>query len=78
MGSYTRERLTFDGVRLYLSDVVEVGQGVSFHLPLMSVQVIALKYLNDEGEMEAFTNKEWAEIGMPAYVSVGQVKYSNL
>ena len=44
----------------------------------MSVQVIALKCMNDEGEMEAFTNKEWAEIGMPAYVSVGQVKYSNL
>ena len=44
----------------------------------MSVQVIASKYLNDEGEMEALTNTEWAEIGTPAYVSVGQVKYGNL
>ncbi len=26
-------------------------------------QVIASKYLNDEGEMEALTNSEWANIG---------------
>jgi len=45
--------------------VVEVGQGVSFRFPLMSVQVIASKYMNDEGEMEALTNTEWAEIGTP-------------
>jgi len=73
-----RERLTFDGVGLYLGDVVEVGQDVSFHLPLMSAQVIASKYLNDEGETEAFTNTEWAKIGTPAYVSVGQLKYGNV
>ena len=53
------------GVLLGCSDVVEVGQGVSFRLPLMSVQVIASKYMNDEGEMEALTNTEWAEIGTP-------------
>jgi len=26
-------------------------------------QVVASKYLNDEGEMEALTNTEWASIG---------------
>ena len=28
------------------------------------VQVIASKYLNDEGEMEALTNSEWSAIGV--------------
>ena len=29
------------------------------------MQVIASKYMNDEGELEALTNSEWAEFGMP-------------
>ena len=48
------------------------GLSVSFPFPLMSLQVMASKYMNDEGEMEALTNTEWAEIGTP----VGQVQSS--
>ena len=29
------------------------------------MQVIASKYMNDEGELESLTNTEWAELGMP-------------
>ena len=34
------------------------------------MQVIASKYMNDEGELEALTNSEWAEFGMPIYTSI--------
>lgn len=27
-------------------------------------QVVASKYMNDEGEMEALTNSDWAKLGM--------------
>ena len=30
-------------------------------LPLL--QVVASKYMNDEGEMEALTNSDWAKLG---------------
>ena len=29
----------------------------------LHAQVVASKYLNDEGEMEALTNSEWSAIG---------------
>ena len=35
-------------------------------------QVVASKYLNDEGEMEALTNSDWASLGE---LQVGVVKF---
>ena len=30
---------------------------------LSFLQVVASKYMNDEGEMEALTNSDWAKLG---------------
>jgi hypothetical protein len=35
----------------------------SFHPSIHPIKVVASKYLQDEGEMEAFVNSEWAKIG---------------
>ena len=39
------------------------------------MQVIASKYMNDEGELEALTNSEWAELGMSTMFASVPVTY---
>lgn len=36
-------------------------------------QMIASKYLNDEGEMESILNSEWAKIGKPMIIVVRHI-----
>lgn len=35
----------------------------SLKVILSLLQVVASKYMNDEGEMEALTNSDWAKLG---------------
>ena len=40
----------------------------------MVSQMIASKYLNDEGEAESMLNSEWAKIGKSVVIAFGVIK----
>ena len=42
------------------------------HTPPM--QVVASKYMNDEGELEALTNSDWAKVGSLTKTSLDELE----